>query len=60
MTVAVQTHTCQKRNRLKPLLIWLETIRNACSVAHTGCETWRFLPFASVRCVLKMPYVVRR
>ena len=36
--VAVPVATRQKRNRLKPLLIWLETVRNECSVAHTGFE----------------------
>src|SRR6266581_3438028 len=36
--VAVQRDIRQKQNRPKPLLIWLETVRNACLVAHTGIE----------------------
>jgi hypothetical protein len=37
-TVAVQREKRQKQNRPKPHLCWLETVRNVCSVAHTGFE----------------------
>jgi hypothetical protein len=37
-TVAVQADTGLKWKRLKPLLMWLETLQNQCMVAHTGFE----------------------
>jgi len=67
MTVAVQSLytpvSLPITHRLKPLVAGLEPrwgCEDCVRIAHTGCETGRFLPFAGVRCVLKMPYDVRR
>jgi len=60
--IAINRAGSQKQKYLKPLVVPLESrwgVEDFVRIAHTGCETGCFLPFAGVLSVLKLPHFVR-